>query len=143
MNVQEQVSDKIQVSVPGTADKSAETVAVGAVQGQAIAAPQAEKMPGEEQIMEILKNVYDPEIMMNIVDLGLVYGVEAKDGLLKVKMTLTSMACPLAPMIEQDVILWGKRLIGIREVKVEMVFTPPWTPARMSQEARLMLGMDI
>jgi metal-sulfur cluster biosynthetic enzyme len=133
MNVQEQVSERRQSQEqPTVAEKS---------QVPTTTAPP--RMPSEEQVMELLRNVYDPEIMMSIVDLGLVYGVEVADGKLLVKMTLTTMACPLGPMIEQDVIQWCKRLVGIHEVKVQIVFDPPWNPSRMSQEAKLMLGMDI
>ena len=101
-------------------------------------------MPTKEQVMEILKNVYDPEIMINVVDLGLVYGAEIQEKNITVKMTLTTVACPMGPAMAQDVITWCKKLEGIEDAKVEWVFDPPWNPnTMMSEEARLMFGFAI
>lgn len=99
----------------------------------------------EDAIFAALKRVDDPELMLNVVDLGLVYEVltEEVDGKtnIHVKMTLTSPACPVGPQIVQearDVLL---DLEGVGEAEVEVVFTPLWTPDRMTEEARDELGM--
>jgi metal-sulfur cluster biosynthetic enzyme len=95
-------------------------------------------------IMNVLKKVYDPEIQFNIVDLGLVYGVEIRDGgLVSVTMTLTAPGCPYGPELVQQVAQAVKTLRGVTDAKVEVVFTPPWGPERMSQEAKLELGFDV
>ncbi len=97
----------------------------------------------EQDIMLKLKMVIDPELNMNIVDLGLVYETEVIDDKIKVIMTLTAPGCPLAPMIEgqvRDVLLSFK---DINDVDVQIVFDPPWNPSMMSDEAKLNLGFDI
>ncbi len=96
----------------------------------------------EEQVRENLKNVYDPEIGINIVDLGLVYGVDvAESGDVLVTMTLTSLGCPLGPVIVQEVTNALKDLPGIGAVDVKLVWSPPWSPDMMSEEARDELGI--
>ncbi|MFH0953909.1 MAG: iron-sulfur cluster assembly protein [Verrucomicrobiota bacterium] len=98
----------------------------------------------KQDVLDVLKNVYDPEIQISIVDLGLIYEVEIKDaGLVHVKMTLTSPGCPYGAALVgqvQDVL---KMLRGVQNVEIELVFTPPWSPERMTQEARLELGLDV
>ena len=93
-------------------------------------------------IVEALKTVYDPEIPTDIYELGLIYKVELEDDrTLKVDMTLTAPGCPVAG----EMPIWVRdacaRVDGVRKVEVEMVFDPPWTPDRMSEEARLELNM--
>lgn len=99
--------------------------------------------PTVEQVIEVLKNCYDPEIPINIVDLGLVYDVKVSDdGKVFVKMTLTAPGCPIAYfLIEQVKSTIMENVEGVREVNVELVFDPPWTPDRMSDEAKRMLGL--
>ena len=99
----------------------------------------------EETIYAALKQVNDPELFVNLVDLGLIYEVQCTevDGKtnIHVKMTMTSPACPAGPQLLQesrDVLL---DLEGVGEVEIEMVMTPPWTPKRMSEAARDELGM--
>jgi metal-sulfur cluster biosynthetic enzyme len=95
-----------------------------------------------EDVRENLKNVYDPEIGINIVDLGLVYDVDVADGGdVLVTMTLTSLGCPLGPVIVQEVTGALKELPGINEVDVKLVWSPPWTPDAMSEEAKDELGI--
>lgn len=95
-----------------------------------------------EDIREALKAVYDPEIGINIVDLGLVYGVDKKDGQVDVTMTLTSPACPLGPVIVDQVRYVAGRLPGVEEVSVDFVWIPPWDPRTMcSEEAKAELGI--
>ncbi len=96
----------------------------------------------EDQVRENLKNVYDPEIGINIVDLGLIYDVDvANSGDVLVTMTLTSLGCPLGPVIVQEVTGALKDLPGISDVDVKLVWSPPWSPDSMSEEARDELGI--
>lgn len=96
----------------------------------------------KDDILEALKVVYDPEIGVNIVDLGLVYDADiSENNDVEVTMTLTSMGCPLGPVIIQDVQQALSPLEGIGEVGVRIVWTPPWSPAMMSEEAKDELGI--
>jgi metal-sulfur cluster biosynthetic enzyme len=97
--------------------------------------------PTAEQVLEALKVVVDPELGINIVDLGLVYDVAVEDDVVKVTYTLTSMGCPVGPLIEQQMQQILTTIPGISNVESEMVFNPPWSPERMSEEARLAMGM--
>jgi len=100
--------------------------------------------PGElrEPIIEALRKVYDPEIPVNIYDLGLVYGIEiASNGDCHIDMTLTAPACPVAGMMPAMVKDAVAQVEGIGEVQVDLVWDPPWTQDRMSEEAMLQLGM--
>jgi metal-sulfur cluster biosynthetic enzyme len=92
--------------------------------------------PTEAAMREALKAVLDPEIGLNIVDLGLVYGVEAVDGKALVTMTLTTMGCPLTELLHQQCTLVLSRLPNIDDVEVEFTFTPPWSTDMMSDEAK-------
>ena len=95
-----------------------------------------------EEARESLKNVYDPEIGVNIVDLGLVYGVDVGEtGDVLVTMTLTSLGCPLGPVIVQEVTGALKDLPGINDVDVKLVWSPPWSPDLMSEDAKDELGI--
>ena len=100
-----------------------------------------EKLKTEERIVEILKTVYDPEIPVNIYDLGLVYKIDYKDdGMLDIDMTLTAPNCPMGDYIVEDV---RQKLEGIDEVKqanVNLVFDPVWDQSMMSDEAKVDLG---
>ncbi|MDJ0270422.1 MAG: iron-sulfur cluster assembly protein [Aigarchaeota archaeon] len=101
----------------------------------------AEK-PKLEDIINALKNVYDPEIPVNIVDLGLLYDVQVRDdNSVYVKMTLTAPGCPIGAFITEQVKEAITTLVeGVKDVQVELTFDPPWTPDRMSEEAKAMLG---
>jgi probable FeS assembly SUF system protein SufT len=98
----------------------------------------------QEKVWDALRQVYDPEIPSNIVELGLVYGVGAEpvEGGHKVKivMTLTAPACGIGPVIVDDVRRRVLGVPGVKEADVEIVFDPPWEPSRMSEAARLQLG---
>ncbi len=95
-----------------------------------------------EDIYEALKTVYDPEIPVNIVDLGLVYDVQVKDsGDVYVQMTLTFPGCGMGPYIGQQAEWAVQELDGVEEVQIEMVFDPPWSPELISEEARSQLGI--
>lgn len=93
------------------------------------------------QVLEHLKAIYDPEIPVNIVDLGLIYGVTIKEKDLNVVMTLTNPACPVADDFLKIVELHLKNLGFFNNVHVELVFEPPWTIEKMSEEGRLILGL--
>ena len=95
-----------------------------------------------DEIRENLKSVYDPEIGVNIVDLGLVYDADVSDnGDVLVTMTLTSLGCPLGPVIVQEVTNALKDLPGLGEVDVKLVWSPPWSPEMMSEDAKDELGI--
>lgn len=98
----------------------------------------------ETELREALKEVYDPELGLNIVDLGLVYDVKLEDGVAHVKMTLTSPMCPMGPMIEAQVhtTLLARYPDDIKDVNIELVWSPPWDPRTMaSEEAKLEMGI--
>ena len=100
-----------------------------------------EKM--KEEIMEALCEVNDPELGIDIVNLGLVYGVDIDDeGNVKVTMTLTAIGCPLAGMINGAVTEAVKRVDGVKDVEVNIVWDPPWTKDRMSRYAKIALGIQ-
>jgi len=93
----------------------------------------------EKDVLNALKRVVDPEIGINIVDMGLVYSIDVKDKSVHIKMTLTSPFCPLGYFIVGEVERALKD-VGFKNVDVEIVFDPPWTPERMSEEAKRKLG---
>jgi metal-sulfur cluster biosynthetic enzyme len=98
--------------------------------------------PSEDQVLEALKSVIDPELGINIVDLGLVYEVDvAEDGDVDIQYTLTTMGCPIGPLIEDQMRAFLAPLDGIGEVRPEMVLRPAWSPEMMSDEAKAALGM--
>ncbi|MEQ8584907.1 MAG: SUF system Fe-S cluster assembly protein [Thalassobaculaceae bacterium] len=96
----------------------------------------------EEVVIEALKTVHDPEIPVNLYDLGLIYDIERfDDGTVKIEMTLTAPACPVAGEMPKMVADAVAKAEGVGEVEVSLVWDPPWTKARMSEEARLLLDM--
>lgn len=95
-----------------------------------------------ERVIEALKEIYDPEIPVNIYDLGLIYGVDvSEDGDVSVVMTLTTPHCPVAESMPGEVEMRVCSVPGVRDAEVDLVWDPPWDPAKMSDEARLELGM--
>jgi len=97
-------------------------------------------MPTKEEVVEALRQVEDPELGMDIVDLGLMYDVELENGKVKVVHTLTSMGCPVGPMIQQQIDEVVRALPGVNDVEVELTWDPPWTPEKMSEDAKFILG---
>jgi metal-sulfur cluster biosynthetic enzyme len=97
-------------------------------------------MATREEVMEILRTVEDPELGMDIVDLGLLYEVEVEDSKAKVTYSLTSMGCPAGPLIAGDIETAVRQVEGIQDVELELTFDPPWTPDRMSDDAKFILG---
>ena len=96
----------------------------------------------EEKVRNSLRKVLDPELHINIVDLGLVYDVREEGGVVEVEMTLTSPGCPLASVIDKDVKEVVMKIPGIKKVTLELVWDPPWTSDMMSDEAKAELGFD-
>ena len=96
----------------------------------------------EQEIVATLKNIYDPEIPVNIYDLGLIYEVNyTPDGVADIQMTLTAPNCPVADMLVEDVRVQVGKIPGVKEVNVILVFDPPWDKDMMSEEAQLELGL--
>ena len=102
-----------------------------------------EKIELEEKIIELLKTVYDPEIPVNVYDLGLIYRIELNDDLtqLDVDMTMTAPSCPMADFIIEDVRQKLESIEGLTAVNVNLVFEPEWTQDMMTEEAELELGL--
>jgi metal-sulfur cluster biosynthetic enzyme len=100
---------------------------------------ETEVKPNEEMVREALKEVIDPEIGVNIVDLGMVYGINMKDDEVKITMTLTTPMCPLSEYIDQAV-KEALEVFSLQAVDVNLVWTPPWNPSMMSEDAKLELG---
>ena len=97
-------------------------------------------MPSRDEVIEALRQVEDPELGMDIVDLGLLYDVEIEGPKVKVIHTLTSMGCPVGPMIQEDIDRVARDVPGVEDVDVELTFDPPWTPDKMSDDAKFILG---
>ena len=97
----------------------------------------------EEQVIQALREIRDPELPVNIYDLGLIYDLDldAAAGAVTIRMTLTAPACPVAQAFPATVECAVRRVPGIREARVELVWDPPWSRERMSESARLTLGM--
>jgi len=98
-------------------------------------------MADDAALLETLKEVVDPELMINIVDLGLIYDIEQVDNKVTVQMTLTSPACPAGPQIMQQAKMVLEKLADVSEAEIKLVMSPPWTPDRMTDEARDQLGI--
>jgi metal-sulfur cluster biosynthetic enzyme len=97
-------------------------------------------MASKDEVMEVLRQVEDPELGMDIVDLGLLYEIEIEDAKVKVLYSLTSMGCPAGPLIAQDIDDAVRQVEGVEDVELELTFDPPWTPDRMSDDAKFILG---
>ncbi len=97
-------------------------------------------MTTEEDVLEVLRECYDPEIPINIVDLGLVYEVLIRDAKVSVRMTLTAPGCPVSGMLKDDVTSKLLSIEGVKEADVDIVWEPPWTPEKMSEDAKRQLG---
>lgn len=99
------------------------------------------KVMNQDELRELLRGVMDPEVGMNIVDLGLVYGIDASSEAVRVRLTMTSAACPMTELIVDDVhARLAAALPPATAVEVDLVWEPPWTPERMSAVARAMFG---
>lgn len=96
--------------------------------------------PTAEAVREALRGVKDPELNLNIIDLGLVYDVDVEDGNVSIRMTLTSPGCPAGPMIMNDIHKTIRPLEGVKDVDIEIVWEPYWTPERIDPKIRAMMG---
>ena len=96
----------------------------------------------KDDVLEALRDVYDPEIPVNIVDLGLGYGVEVEEGDVDVSMTLTFAGCGMGPYIAQQAEWRLAEVEGIEDINVDLVFDPPWTPDMITEEGKRLLGLD-
>jgi len=97
-------------------------------------------MVDEEEVTEALSNVIDPELGLDFVELGLVYGVEIDGGSVTVTFTLTTPACPIGPQVSEQMQEFVGEIDGVEDVVTNMVFTPPWSPDKMSEDAKFALG---
>jgi len=97
-------------------------------------------VPTKEQVVDALRAVEDPELGMDIVELGLLYDVEVEGPRVKVIHTLTSMGCPVGPMIQENVDQIVRAMPDVEDVEVELTWDPPWTPEKMSDDAKFILG---
>jgi FeS assembly SUF system protein len=134
--------DKVGLGVIGQPDPGAEEVteAFGGAEDADVSA--VDEATLREQITEALKTIHDPEIPVNIYDLGLIYGFEIDaEANVEIEMTLTAPACPVAGMLVQQVAQTVGALDGVRRSHVKLTWDPPWTKARMSEEAMLELGL--
>jgi len=96
--------------------------------------------PTEEDVMDALANVIDPELGLDFVELGLIYGVEISGGDVRVTFTLTTPGCPIGPQVNEQIEEFVGELDGVSSVESEMVFMPPWSPEMMSEDAKFALG---
>ncbi len=102
-----------------------------------------EKTAIEERIVEVLKTVYDPEIPVNIYDLGLIYNIDLQeDGSVDIDMTFTAPSCPAADFILEDVRTKVEAVAGVTSATINMVFEPEWDKSMMTEEARIELGFE-
>jgi metal-sulfur cluster biosynthetic enzyme len=97
-------------------------------------------MPSVDEVQDALTNVIDPELGLDFVELGLVYEVEVENGAVYVTFTLTSPGCPIGPQVSEQIEEFVSELDGVERVYPKMVFSPPWTPEMMSEEAKFALG---
>jgi metal-sulfur cluster biosynthetic enzyme len=97
-------------------------------------------MPTVEEVQDALTNVIDPELGLDFVELGLIYEIEISGGDVSVTYTLTTPGCPIGPMVEGQIEEFVSELEGVESVESAVVFTPPWTPDKMSEDAKFALG---
>ena len=97
-------------------------------------------MPTKDEVVEALRGVEDPELGMDIVELGLLYDVEVEGPKVTVIHTLTSMGCPVGPMIQENIDQIARSMPEVEDVEVELTWDPPWSPEKMSDDAKFILG---
>jgi metal-sulfur cluster biosynthetic enzyme len=97
-------------------------------------------MVDHDDVLDALSNVIDPELGLDFVELGLIYDVEIDGGTVKVTFSLTTPACPIGPQVSEQMIEFVGELPGVEQVLPVMVFTPPWSPEKMSEDAKFALG---
>jgi metal-sulfur cluster biosynthetic enzyme len=97
-------------------------------------------MASVEEVQEVLRDVIDPELGLDFVELGLIYDIEVEGTNVKVTYTLTTPACPIGPQVAEQIDEYVSELNGVEQVEPVMTFSPPWTPERMSEDAKFALG---
>tara|TARA_B100001750_G_C15024855_1_gene358851 strand:- start:33 stop:338 length:306 start_codon:yes stop_codon:yes gene_type:complete len=95
-----------------------------------------------DEIKEALRDVYDPEIPVNVLDLGLIYDIQVNEGQVYVKMTLTAPGCGMGPYIAQNAEWRIAEIDGVGDIEVDMVFDPPWNPEMITEDGKKLLGID-
>jgi metal-sulfur cluster biosynthetic enzyme len=133
-----EAGDAPSTSLGAEAPEAPETEASAEASGVLAEAENGE--PTKEQVLDALKAVFDPELGINIVDLGLVYKVGIEDGTVGIEYSLTTMGCPIGPLIEAQMTDVLTKIPGVETVTPEMVLRPPWSPEMMSEEAKAALG---
>ena len=96
----------------------------------------------KDEVLEALREVFDPEIPVNVVDLGLVYDLQVENGDVDIKMTLTFAGCGMGPYIAQQAEWRVAEIEGVEDVNVELVYDPPWTPDLITEDGKKQLGLD-
>jgi metal-sulfur cluster biosynthetic enzyme len=99
-----------------------------------------EAMVSVQEVTDVLRDVIDPELGLDFVELGLIYDIEVDGGTVKVTYTLTSPGCPIGPQVSEQIEEFVSELAGVEEVEPTMTFSPPWTPERMTEDAKFALG---
>jgi len=102
--------------------------------------PPADDAPNEDDVMEALENVIDPELGLDFPALGLIYDVDVEGNDVHVAFTLTTPACPIGPQVTEQIKEFVGEMEGVRKVFPKLVFSPPWSPERMSEDAKFALG---
>jgi metal-sulfur cluster biosynthetic enzyme len=97
-------------------------------------------MANADEVTDALRDVIDPELGLDFVELGLIYSVEVDEGIVHVTFTLTSPGCPIGPQVSEQIEEFVSELDGVDDVRSTMTFSPPWTPERMSEDAKFALG---
>jgi metal-sulfur cluster biosynthetic enzyme len=97
-------------------------------------------MANADEVTDALRDVIDPELGLDFVELGLIYSVEVDEGNVHVTFTLTSPGCPIGPQVSEQIEEFVSELDGVNDVQSTMTFSPPWTPERMSEDAKFALG---
>ena len=97
-------------------------------------------MVTEEEVLDALSNVIDPELGLDFVELGLIYGVEIENDNVRVTFTLTTPGCPIGPQVTEQIDEFVGEVDGVKTIESQMVFTPPWSPELMSEDAKFALG---
>ena len=130
------MSEEISEGLTGVGEPgAAEPIAASAPAPGPVAAS-----PSVDDVMDALSNVIDPELGLDFVELGLIYGVEALDGNVRVTFTLTTPGCPIGPQVTEQIEEFVGELDGVKSIESEMVFVPPWSPEKMSEDAKFALG---
>jgi metal-sulfur cluster biosynthetic enzyme len=112
----------------------------GSYRASALNSLHSVRMIDEDDVLEALSQVIDPELGLDFVELGLIYGIEIDGGTVRITFTLTTPACPIGPQVSEQMQEFVGELPGVEEVIPNMVFTPPWTPDKMSEDAKFALG---